>query len=152
MRSARRRTPFVIVGPLGYVRRRAVDDGLVLVGDAAAAINPMTGEGLAMALRGAELASDAVDRALRDGGVSKGNLASYERARAAAFGDTWRASRMLQWIVRRPRLAGALFRRVAGDPGLAALLLAVVSGQHPASVLSAPPFLARLAAVRGARR
>jgi flavin-dependent dehydrogenase len=151
MRTARRRTPFVIVGPLAYARRRAVEDGLVLVGDAAAAINPMTGEGLAMALRGAELASDAVERALRHGGTGKGNLASYERARAAAFGDTWRASRLLQWIVRRPRLARALFRRVAGDPGLAALLLAVVSGQQPASVLTGLPFLARLATARGAR-
>jgi len=127
MRGARRISPFVSVGPLGYTRRRAVDEGILLVGDAAATINPMTGEGIFMALRGAELAAEAADRALRQGATSRRALGVYERARSATFRDTWMASRLLQWIIRHPALASFLFRRLADDPRLASRLLGVVS-------------------------
>lgn len=127
VRGARRVTPFVSVGPLGYTRQRAADDGVLLVGDAAGTINPMTGEGIALALRGAELAAGAVDAALRREDTSRRALAAYERARAAAFRGTWMASRLLQWIVRRPRLAAYLLRRLGRDPALASRLLGVVS-------------------------
>jgi flavin-dependent dehydrogenase len=144
MGGARRVTPYVSAGPLGYVRRDAVDDGLLLVGDAASAINPMTGEGLAMALRGAELAAETITRALRAGNTGRGALAPYERARGAAFGDTWRVSRFLQWVVQRPRVAAPLFARLAGDHGLATHLLSVVSGLRPAGALLSPRVVVRL--------
>jgi len=131
MRGARRVSPFVCAGPLGYVRRRAVDEGILLVGDAAATINPMTGEGIFMALRSAELAADAVDRVLRSGATSRQALAGYEGARASAFRATWTVSRALQWIIRRPVLAGAMFRRLAASPRLASSLLGAVSDLRP---------------------
>jgi flavin-dependent dehydrogenase len=131
MHGARRTTPLVCAGPLGYIRHRAVADGLLLVGDAAAAINPMTGEGLYMALRGAELAADAADRALRRGMASRQALRAYERARTAAFGHIWATSRLFQWIIRRPHLARPLVQRLAGHPRLATSLLGVVGDLRP---------------------
>jgi flavin-dependent dehydrogenase len=148
-RGARRAGPCVSVGPLGFARRPAVDHGLLLVGDAAGSINPMTGEGLAIALRGAELAAAAADAALRAGRVDRRSLAPYEAARSRAFSDAWRLSRLLQWIIRRPLVAGALFRRLAADPAAAGRLLAVVSGLRPSRDLLTPGFLARLLAAAG---
>ncbi|MBI3998894.1 MAG: NAD(P)/FAD-dependent oxidoreductase [Armatimonadetes bacterium] len=127
VRGARRLTPFVSVGPLGYARRRATDDGILLVGDAAGTIDPMTGQGIALALRGAELAAEVADAALRCGDASARALRGYERARAQTFGDVWRASRILQWIGRRPRLATHLLRRLALKPRLATWLLGALS-------------------------
>ncbi|MCL6552889.1 MAG: FAD-dependent oxidoreductase [Firmicutes bacterium] len=144
--SARRASPFVAAGPLGFARRAAVADGLLLVGDAAGTIDPMTGEGIALALRGAELAAAVAIQALAGGPVTRGALASYERARARAFGDVWRTSRLLQWAVRRPRLLPGLVRRLAARPALAAGLLAVVSELRPAAHLLTPRWL--LEAVR----
>ncbi|MDR7417834.1 MAG: NAD(P)/FAD-dependent oxidoreductase [Armatimonadota bacterium] len=141
---ARRIGPFVAAGPLTYVRRPAVDDGLLLVGDAASAINPMTGEGIALALRGAELAACAADHALRSGRTDRRSLAPYERARIEAFHSVWRMSRLLQWIVRRPRIAAPLFARLAGNPSLAARLLGVASGVRPAGDVLSPAYLIRL--------
>jgi flavin-dependent dehydrogenase len=146
VRGARRVTPFVSVGPLGYARRRAVDNGLLLVGDAAGTINPMTGEGIALALRGAELAAETADLALRRGQTSARVLAGYERARAVAFGDTWTVSRLLQWIIRRPAVATFLVNHLASDAQLATRLLGVVSGVQPVTGLLAPGFLARMLA------
>jgi len=152
VRGARRVTPFVSVGPLGYTRRWAVDDGLLLVGDAAGTINPMTGEGIALALRGAELAAAAADQALRQGRASRQALAAYDQARAAAFQDTWRISRLLQWIIRQPALASYLVRHLAEDPHLAMRLLGVVSGLRPAGDILRPAFLVRMLAPHRPRR
>ncbi len=149
VRRARRVTAFVSVGPLGYTRRRAVDRGPLLVGDAAGTINPMTGEGIAMALRSAEMAAAAVDQALRQGTGSQEALARYERARLAAFKERWMVSRVLQWILRRPTLASALVARMAGGPGLATVLLGVVGDVRPARDIASAGFLARLVLSRG---
>lgn len=150
-RRARRVTPFVSVGPLGYTRRRAVDNGILLVGDAAGTIDPMTGEGIALALRGAELAALAADRALLKGDLSHRQLADYEHARTAAFRDIWLGSRILQWIIRRPALASSLFRGLARDPASASTLLGVVSDLRPIREVLAPGYLARLLIPRRAR-
>ncbi|MGQ0572152.1 MAG: NAD(P)/FAD-dependent oxidoreductase [Armatimonadota bacterium] len=149
MKGARRVTSFVSVGPLGYTRRPAVDDGVLLVGDAAGTINPMTGEGMAMALRGAELATAAADRALQGATASYQALAGYERARTEAFGDTWTVSRLLQWVVRRPTLASYLLRRLARDPRLTTRLLGAVNDTRPARDVLSVDFLSRLMLARG---
>jgi geranylgeranyl reductase family protein len=146
MRRARRVSPFVSAGPLGYVRRRAVDEGLLLVGDAAGTVDPMTGEGIAMALRGAELAAAAADRALRNGDRSRDTLASYDHERVRAFTDAWTVSRLLQWIVRRPWLAAPLARGMLRDPSMAGSLLGVVSQIRPVSDVLSARFIIRVLA------
>lgn len=144
--GARRVSPFVAVGPLGFAHRDAVADGLLLVGDAAGTIDPMTGEGIALALRGAELAAAAAVQALSVGPATRQALAPYDQARLRAFGDVWRTSRLLQWVVRRPRLLPGLVRRLAARPPLAARVLAVVSELRPPADLLSPRWL--LEAVR----
>ncbi len=139
--GARRVSPFVAVGPLGFARRGAVADGLLLVGDAAGTIDPMTGEGIALALRGAELAAAAAIQALRAGPATRRALAPYDRTRARAFADVWRTSRLLQWAVRRPRLLPGLVRRLAARPALAERVLAVVSELRPPADLLSPRWL-----------
>ncbi|MDQ7858635.1 MAG: FAD-dependent oxidoreductase [Armatimonadota bacterium] len=141
---ARRTTPFASVGPLGFARRPVAASGVLLVGDAAGTIDPMTGEGLALALRSAELAAGAAAACLA-GAPWRQTLRGYERALARASEDTWRLGRLLQWIVRHPALAGWLFRRLADDPAGAAALLAAVSGLRPARDVLSAGFAARLA-------
>ncbi len=146
MRAARRVTPFACAGPLGYAPRRAAADGVLLVGDAAGTIDPMTGEGLALALRGAELAARHADRALRGDAIPPQALRGYERARLEAFRDTWRLGRLLQWVVRRPPLVSRLLRRLASDPDTATALLSAVGGLRPAADILSPRFAVRLLA------
>jgi flavin-dependent dehydrogenase len=122
---------------------------VLLVGDAAGTVDPMTGEGIAMALRGAELAAAAVDRALRAGDTSRRALGAYDEARARAFRDAWTVSRTLQWIVRRPWLAGPLVRGMLRDPVAAGRLLGVVSQVRPMRDVVSPTLLARVLAGAG---
>jgi geranylgeranyl reductase family protein len=61
-------TPPTVIGPLAIDATKApIPEGLLLAGDAAGFIDPMTGDGLRFAVRGGELAAEAALRALADG-------------------------------------------------------------------------------------
>ena len=115
------------LGPLAVERRRhARPHGLLLAGDAAGFIDPMTGDGLRFAIRGGELAAGAAldARARMEGD----GVRSARRARRREFAAKWRFNRALRALVGSPlafargpagaRLAPPIVRAViprAGD-------------------------------------
>ncbi len=70
------------MAPLGYRAAEVVRDRLLLVGDAAGYLSPVTGQGIELALRSARLAAQAVDGALRAGDLSAPAFDCYVRGRA----------------------------------------------------------------------
>lgn len=115
-----------ILGPLAVEARAAGYPGLLLAGDAAGFIDPMTGDGLRFAFRGGELAAREALRALEHG-WNEAHL-RLGRSRRAEFGRKWRFNRALRALAARPlavraasvaaRVAPAAVRRVisyAGD-------------------------------------
>jgi flavin-dependent dehydrogenase len=90
-----------VLGPLAVDTTAAGTDGLLLAGDAAGFIDPMTGDGLFFALRGAELAAD-VAQGLLEGSVSDGPL-ELEARRQRTFTAKWRMNRVLRALVASPR-------------------------------------------------
>ncbi len=94
-----------VLGPLAVDVNDAVHvDGLLLAGDAAGFIDPMTGDGLRFAVRGAELAALAALDALEHGwqGVHE-RLATRRRAE---FSAKWRFNRLLRSLVTSPAAIG----------------------------------------------
>ncbi len=105
---ARRVTGITTLGPLAVESRRVGIRGLLLAGDAAGFIDPMTGDGLRFAIRGAELAAEAALRELETGRAGHLELAA---ARRREFAGKWRVNRALRAIVASPqgvRLASGL--------------------------------------------
>ncbi len=125
---ARLVTPVVSLGPLAVDASGAGMPGLLLAGDAAGFIDPMTGDGLRFALRGGELAANAAHAALEHGAAH-----AHERLAArrhVEFAGKQRFNRALRRLVGTPgsvravafgaRVAPALLRRIvaiAGDVG-----------------------------------
>ncbi len=116
------------LGPLAVDGVTAGYPGLLLAGDAAGFIDPMTGDGLRFALRGGELAAEAALRELSSGSPA---CESLWAARAREFGSKWRINRGLRTLVDSPRAVGVAARvaqqwsapvrllvRVAGDLNL----------------------------------
>ena len=99
--------------PMGTWHPRTYGERVLLAGDAAAFINPLTGEGIEFALESGELAAQTVQAALAGGDFSARGLSSYEGAWMEAFGHTLRVNGSLQWIFRFPRMVDRIFR-VAG--------------------------------------
>ena len=99
--DARLVSPVAVLGPLAVDTTAAGVDGLLLAGDAAGFIDPMTGDGMHFAVRGAELAA-AVALAALEGSLHDAP-AALARARQEAFGSKWRMNRALRGLVASPR-------------------------------------------------
>ncbi len=117
-----------VLGPMAVEARAAGEPGLLLAGDAAGFIDPMTGDGLHFALKGAELAAGVALDVL--GGKTSIDAAHevLARQRSIAFASKWRFNRALRSLVSSPNgvsgaavaatLAPGLFEgiiRFAGD-------------------------------------
>jgi flavin-dependent dehydrogenase len=132
--GARLVAPPVVLGPLAVDVAPAAIDGLLLAGDAAGFIDPMTGDGLRFAIRGGELAAAAALDALAHGW--RGVHARLAAARARDFAGKWRFNRALRVLVASPPAidAAALAARVA--PGV---LRAVIARAGDCRPQVAPP-------------
>ena len=97
---ARRISGIATLGPLAVEARDAGRPGLLLAGDAAGFIDPMTGDGMRFALRGGELAAEAALRELSSGAPA---FEFLRNARAREFAGKWRINRVLRSLVASPR-------------------------------------------------
>jgi flavin-dependent dehydrogenase len=140
-RAARRVTPVRGVGPLARRVRAVYGAGFVLVGDAAGFFDPFTGEGIYDALRGGELAADAIMNAVASGAVTAAALAPYAAARRAEFASKRRAALLVQAFVRSPRLLDYAVPRVAARPHVTGTLTSVLGDYGNAGVVLSPRFL-----------
>lgn len=124
-------------GPL-RVRARAVHRGrAALVGDAAGYVDAITGEGMSLALRTAELAAAWIAAVLRDGQPVGSAMRAYAAARATIFRDHALLTHGLVWLARHPWLARRAVARLAREPDLFTRLLEVNDGRR--TLWSLPP-------------
>ena len=98
--NARLATRPVILGPLAVDTRAAGVPGLLLAGDAAGFIDPITGDGLRFAFRGAELAAEAAVEMLNTGNCEM-HVALAHRRRVA-FRGKWCFNRTLRRLIDSP--------------------------------------------------
>lgn len=66
--------------PVAKTVKEMVTDGLMLIGDAAHTCNPLTGGGITPGMRSGLLAAETAIEALKNGGPTKKNLQTYEKA------------------------------------------------------------------------
>ena len=112
-------------------RPRAVVAGsVVLVGDAAGGVDPITGEGLSLALRGAEALVAA---------VAAGDLERYARAHRRLVAGPRAMAHLLLLLERSGRLRRNAIAALHDDPALFSRLLAFHSGALPAQSVGLGP-------------
>jgi flavin-dependent dehydrogenase len=112
--------PVMATGSLPQGCRSIAADGVALVGDAGGFCDPFTGEGMSLAMRGAELLAGAI-------GAGRG-LAGYADDFARSIGRRRRIGELLQGLIRRRRLAEAIAAGVDALPLLNRLLVADAAG------------------------
>lgn len=102
--------------------------GWMVVGEAAGLVNPVTGEGIDLALESAVLAAEVASETLRREGTGKRGLWPYAWKLHRRFAHTFRGLRRLRPIVMRPRALEILIRRAERHPGLAARIMGITLG------------------------
>jgi flavin-dependent dehydrogenase len=129
---------------LGGTRTHA--ERVLVAGDAAGLVNPLSGEGIASALESGELAATHALAALESGDFSAQALAAYSQALEARYKADWRAARILRLAVSVPRLLNRVFRRLRRDKELALLIGHVIIGHKSPRLALRPTTLLRLLA------
>ena len=100
---ARAVAPPSVLGPMAVDAQAAGEPGLLLAGDAAGFIDPMTGDGLHFALAGAELAAAvALEVVTGRTSIDRAHL-DLAAKRKRAFTAKWRFNRALRLLVASPR-------------------------------------------------
>ncbi|HEV2121893.1 MAG TPA: geranylgeranyl reductase, partial [Chloroflexota bacterium] len=141
LKNSQRATALRGVAPLASRVTRPSGDGFVLVGDAAGFLDPFTGEGVYRALRGAELASETIDEALRSGEVSARSLSRYDRRRRQEFAAKTALCWLIQGFLASPPLFAYALRRIDSRSAVRDRLGTVLGDYGPASETLTPKFL-----------
>ena len=136
--------PVLATGPFAAWSGRVVAPGALLVGDAADFFDPVTGDGIYSALRGAELVAEAMVPALSCPGPLADGLAEYRRMRRRVFTGKWVLERMLSYAMQFPRLFDRAVARLGRREAMAHTLVGVAGAYVPAREVLNPVFLARM--------
>jgi flavin-dependent dehydrogenase len=118
-----------VLGPLAVDTSAAGMPGLLLVGDAAGFVDPMTGDGLRFVFEGAELTAAHALAALE--GRMTDPAAALSRRRAAAFRRKWRLNRALRALVASPSAVSAATLSARLWPGAVRALVSMAGDVPP---------------------
>ncbi len=118
------------VGPLGFTVEPCYRPGLLLIGDSAGFLDPITGEGMALALRSVQAAVPLIRQAFAVGDFGPSLGARYAQERFRIIEDVFRFTRLLLNFSRYKFIADRTIRRLSHDQPLFQKLLGVVTGSH----------------------
>ncbi len=125
LRGADRLTRLHGVSPLTARARRGFAPGVVLLGDAAGSLDPITGGGMTHALECAELLARYVPRVIDEGDTW---LAEFESRRRTLLFDYALLTRGLLWLERHPGWIGPALSALKAWPALLSHLVGVAGG------------------------
>ncbi len=118
----------VSIARVTFQSKALFSGGVMMVGDTAAMIAPLCGDGMAMALRSAEIAAPLADRFLGDEIDFEALVAEYERRWRAEFAARLRLGRLLQTALFRPRVARVGLATLDRFPALGRALISRTRG------------------------
>ena len=98
--------------------KRAVVNEIFMAGDSAGLITPLAGDGIAMALRGGQMAAECLLAFLAGQQTAAQACAGYARDWRRQFAGRVRLGRLLQVFMLRPRLLGFGLRVLRAAPGM----------------------------------
>lgn len=116
----------VSIGPLTPVERPAMRGRVLLAGDAAAFLDPFTGQGVSFALISGQLAARAIGDALVSGAESP--LLSYAATVSRMTRERRTMTRMVDAILHQGFLVRLAARRLRESPGMTKTLVDLVAG------------------------
>ena len=115
-------------GPLGYTVEPVYLPGLLLVGDSAGFIDPITGEGMTLALKSVQAAVPVVKRAFETGDFGHDVLGQYAIDRSRGIEDVSKLTQLMLEVSRSSFLTDRAIHRLSKDEKLFQKLMGIVTG------------------------
>jgi flavin-dependent dehydrogenase len=137
--------PVLVTGPFAAWSRCIAAPGSLLVGDAADFFDPVTGDGIFSALRGAELVAETMVPAMgKPGPIPLDALKQYRRLRRQVFAAKWLMERVTQYLMYFPWFFDRSVSRMGRHEDMAHTAIGVAGGFVPLRELLSPAFIARM--------
>jgi len=118
--------------PMGFNRQPHYADGMILIGDAAGAVNPFNGEGIAYAMESAALAAESVLQALGrpEGASREAALQGYVTAMKDHLGAYYRLGGIFSTLIGKPAVMKTATRLGLPRKDLMYLVLKLLAGLY----------------------
>jgi geranylgeranyl reductase family protein len=117
---------------------------ILVVGDAAGLVSPLTGEGIGPAMESGEMAAAHTIRALETGNFSAQALSRYSHDLETRYGAHQRAARTVRSVLHTPRLLNRIFGKLRQDEALALLITHILLSHESPCLALRPRTLLRL--------
>jgi len=130
--------------PLGSKKRKLSSDRVILIGDAASMIDPMSGEGVGNAMRCGRVAASTLLKAMKENNLSAASLARYDKE---IYQRTWnelRVSHALQKVINYPRFFDFCIKRIKQSQGLQAYVSSELVKIHHTGLSAMPKMMWRV--------
>ena len=134
--ASERISPVLAAGPLGFTVEPCHRPGLILIGDSAGFLDPITGEGMTLALKCVNAAVPLIVEAFSSGDFGARFGARYAEQRMLVIENVWQFTRLLLNLTRYRFIADRAVRRLSRDRALFEKLLGVISGHQKYADLS----------------
>lgn len=118
------------IAQVSFRPKSLVEDHILMIGDAAGLLHPLCGNGMAMAIHSAKIASEITIRLLT-GSLSRQEAASlYEKQWNEQFRNRIRIGRLLQEVIVNQRVNSLTFPVIKRFPGLLPKIISSTHGSH----------------------
>jgi len=128
--------PVQSTGAVSLEVSRCHGQRLLLVGDAAGAVDPVTGQGMTVALKDAQLACRILKERLHEDSLSEQDLSEYTRLRNGYFRPAFQLAQMLLCAVQHPFLIRQILKALSHNHALRQKLLTMATTLPAGSFLN----------------
>lgn len=107
------------IAQISFEPKKSIEDHMLMCGDTAGLIHPLCGNGMAIAIHSAKIASEMIDDYFQNSNITREELEiRYQQKWSQVFRNRLRMGRYLQSLLMRPLVANALLSTVAKSPRL----------------------------------
>ncbi|MEO5777199.1 MAG: NAD(P)/FAD-dependent oxidoreductase [Flavobacterium sp.] len=119
------------ISQISFAPKHAVDNHILMIGDTAGLIHPLCGNGMAMAIHSAKMASDLVAKYLRKELESREELENrYTQEWNHKFRQRLRIGRWLSALLQKPKLSDATLSVLTVFPSLLTAIIKKTHGKY----------------------
>lgn len=120
----------ISIGQIAFDKKEAVENHILMIGDTAGLIHPLCGNGMAMAIHSAKIASEAVSNFFESNCTSRAALEmKYKSQWKFHFEKRLKMGRLLASILQQPRISSILMRTLVKFPFLLSIIIKKTHGK-----------------------
>jgi len=118
------------IAQVSFDRKQLVEQHILMCGDTAGLIHPLCGNGMAMAIHSAKIASERIDNYFKNAEYGRSEMESdYKKEWTNSFKRRLQTGRILQSVLLSPPASNLLMGTITKSPGLIRLLIKSTHGK-----------------------